>query len=232
MLNTVVTIVSAIAALFAALWAVYTFRFRPLYLRARLSVELELSAPLIHESANSNNSLTVRYGKGLRKTALKDPHIAQIRLSNVGRMAVRSSDFDQAAPVQLDVGVKIVGLLRVISSQEDMPDLTLSVTGNRLNIGPGLIPPHVAVRFILLVNGPCNVITPKNTLPGVDLIDEELVQRRESGIRPKAIIGYVATASLLFFVIKDPDGAAHLISNIGNFLSSIARGFSSFFTSL
>ena len=48
----------------------------------------------------------------------------------------------------------------------------------------------------------------------------------------KTILGYAAVAFILFFVIKDPTGAAHVINNIGNFLSSIARGFSAFFTSL
>jgi hypothetical protein len=48
----------------------------------------------------------------------------------------------------------------------------------------------------------------------------------------KTLLGYACIAFLLFFVIKDPAGAAHIINNIGNFLSSLARGFSAFFTSL
>jgi hypothetical protein len=51
-------------------------------------------------------------------------------------------------------------------------------------------------------------------------------------VKLKTILGYAAIAFILFFVIKDPTGAAHVINNIGNFLSSMARGFSAFFTSL
>jgi hypothetical protein len=51
-------------------------------------------------------------------------------------------------------------------------------------------------------------------------------------LKPKQIAGYAAIAFILFFVIKDPSGAAHIITNIGNFLSSVARGFSSFLDSL
>jgi hypothetical protein len=51
-------------------------------------------------------------------------------------------------------------------------------------------------------------------------------------VKLKTILGYAALAFILFFVIKDPTGAAHVINNIGNFLSSVARGFSAFFTSL
>ena len=48
----------------------------------------------------------------------------------------------------------------------------------------------------------------------------------------KTILGYAAVALVLFFVIKNPAGAAHIVNNIGNFLASAARGFSAFFTSL
>ena len=55
---------------------------------------------------------------------------------------------------------------------------------------------------------------------------------RRRALKPKQIAGYAAIAFILFFVIKDPSGAAHIITNIGNFLSSVARGFSSFLDSL
>ena len=51
-------------------------------------------------------------------------------------------------------------------------------------------------------------------------------------VKLKTILGYTAVAFILFFVIKDPTGAAHVVSNIGNFLASAARGVSAFFTSL
>ena len=48
----------------------------------------------------------------------------------------------------------------------------------------------------------------------------------------KQLLGYAVIAFLLFFVIKDPSGAAHIVNDIGNFLSSVARGFSEFLDSL
>ena len=48
----------------------------------------------------------------------------------------------------------------------------------------------------------------------------------------KTILGYAALAFILFFVIKDPTGAAHVVTNIGNFLASVARGIAAFFTAL
>lgn len=231
MLDAVTAIISAIMAIFAAGRAVYIFRVAPVFSRKRLAFRLELSAPLIHESANSDSSLTVKYGKRLGKRTLRDPHIAHIRLANTGRKEVQSSDFDQATPMQLDLGVKIIELLKVTNSLDDMPDLTLSVTEKRLNIGPSLIPRHAMVSFILLINGPCTVITPKNPLTGVELIQQRLDEKKP-GLTPRAILAWAALAFLLFFIIKDPDGVANLINNIGNFFSALARGISSFITNL
>ncbi len=51
-------------------------------------------------------------------------------------------------------------------------------------------------------------------------------------MKPKQLLGYAVTAFVLFFVIKDPVGASHIINNIGNFLQSVARGFSGFLNGL
>lgn len=127
MLDAITTIISAIIALFAAFWGVFIFWAPPIFTRKRMSYELELSTSLIHESAQTNSNLTVRYGKRYGKKLLQHPYIVRIRLSNTGRKDVRSGDFDQATPLQLDLGVKIVALLKVSCSPEDMPDATVSV---------------------------------------------------------------------------------------------------------
>ena len=51
-------------------------------------------------------------------------------------------------------------------------------------------------------------------------------------VKLKTILGWLAVAFLLFFVIKDPTGAAHLVNDIGNFLTAAAHGLADFFTSL
>jgi hypothetical protein len=48
----------------------------------------------------------------------------------------------------------------------------------------------------------------------------------------KTVIGWVALAFVIWWVIADPASAAHVVHNIGVFLSSAARGLSTFFTSL
>jgi len=133
--------------------------------------------------------------------------------------------------LQLDLGVKIVALLKVTCSQDDMPDPVFSVTERRLNVGPSLIPHHATIDFVLLVNGPCTVLEPKNPLIGVSL-KQGIAEEKKYGLNLKQLLGWLAVAFLIWWVIELPTAAAHVIHNIGTFLSSIATGISRFFASL
>jgi hypothetical protein len=46
----------------------------------------------------------------------------------------------------------------------------------------------------------------------------------------KTILGYLAVAFVLWWVIEAPSSAAHLVHNISTFLTTAAAGLSSFFT--
>jgi hypothetical protein len=46
----------------------------------------------------------------------------------------------------------------------------------------------------------------------------------------KTIAGWAVVAFLIWWVIEQPTGAAHVVHNLGDFLSSAAGGISRFFT--
>ena len=48
----------------------------------------------------------------------------------------------------------------------------------------------------------------------------------------KTVLGWVALAFVVWWVIAEPAAAAHVVHNIGVFLSSAAHGLSTFFTSI
>jgi hypothetical protein len=48
----------------------------------------------------------------------------------------------------------------------------------------------------------------------------------------KTIIGWLALALVIWWVIEAPTSAAHVVHNIGAFLSSAAHGITTFFASL
>jgi hypothetical protein len=46
----------------------------------------------------------------------------------------------------------------------------------------------------------------------------------------KTIAGWAVVAFLIWWVIEQPDGAAHVVHNIGTFLTTVASGISKFFS--
>ena len=48
----------------------------------------------------------------------------------------------------------------------------------------------------------------------------------------KTILGYAAVAFIIWWIIEEPTAAAHVVHNIGTFLTSAAHGISSFFASI
>jgi hypothetical protein len=51
-------------------------------------------------------------------------------------------------------------------------------------------------------------------------------------VTAKGVAGWLVLAFVLWWVIEDPSRAAHVVHNIGNFLSTAAHGLSQFFASL
>ena len=48
----------------------------------------------------------------------------------------------------------------------------------------------------------------------------------------KSILGWLALAFVVWWIIEQPSGAAHVVHNIGEFLTSVAHGLSNFFASV
>jgi hypothetical protein len=51
-------------------------------------------------------------------------------------------------------------------------------------------------------------------------------------VNVKTLAGYAVIAFVVWWVVKQPASAAHLVSNVGNFLSSAASGLSRFVSSI
>lgn len=48
----------------------------------------------------------------------------------------------------------------------------------------------------------------------------------------KTVLGWLVVAFVIWWIIEDPTGAAHVVNNIGAFLASAARGIATFFSSI
>jgi hypothetical protein len=48
----------------------------------------------------------------------------------------------------------------------------------------------------------------------------------------KTVLGWLAVAFIVWWIIVEPAAAAHVVHNIGTFLTTAAHGISTFFTSI
>jgi hypothetical protein len=51
-------------------------------------------------------------------------------------------------------------------------------------------------------------------------------------VKLKTILGWLAVAFIVWWVIEQPTGAAHIVHNIATFLTTVASGLSHFFSSV
>jgi hypothetical protein len=51
-------------------------------------------------------------------------------------------------------------------------------------------------------------------------------------VNAKSILGWVVLAFIVWWILVEPAAAAHVVHNIGAFLSSAAHGISTFITSI
>lgn len=48
----------------------------------------------------------------------------------------------------------------------------------------------------------------------------------------KSILGWLAIAFIVWWIIQQPSGAAHVVTNISHAITALAHGLSSFFASV
>jgi hypothetical protein len=62
--------------------------------------------------------------------------------------------------------------------------------------------------------------------------DGDVRASREAAVKLKTVLQWTAVAFVLWWIIQQPVSAAHLVNNIGNFLSTAATGFSHFISTI
>jgi hypothetical protein len=62
--------------------------------------------------------------------------------------------------------------------------------------------------------------------------DGALCASREAAVKLGPIIKWAIVAFVVWWIVKEPTNAAHLVHNIGTALSNAANGLSNFFTSI
>lgn len=134
-------------------------------------------------------------------------------LSPQGRLDIPGSAFDRSKPLCLDVGARIIEILKTTTLPADRAVPGLGIDGAALRIGPGLSanakPSHLwtltlfvsADTLSLLVDGP----SPRLTCPEPPLIDVN-VQRQEDASKPNRVISSVLAATAVAWALAAEAG--------------------------
>jgi hypothetical protein len=149
----------ALAVGIAAAWATYVVG----YPRQRLFYKLSLVAPLLTSPRGLPENLKLTY----EGEALARPHIIEVTLISRGRRDIPRSAFDADEPIRLDVGVRILEMLRVVSEPETMTAPNIHFDETVLNVGPNLIGKRQKITFTLLADGASPKLSWKSSLEGV-----------------------------------------------------------------
>ncbi len=132
-----------VAVVLAIIFGVKSLRPR----RPRLSVSALAPASLLTPDSKEVDDLRLRYGG----KDLSEPYIATFVLENRGNAHLDSSCFDQGRPIRLDLGVKILAVLKV-SLQPGQPDSFVHERKKTaILLGPDVLKPGQQLVVQLLV---------------------------------------------------------------------------------
>jgi hypothetical protein len=134
------------------------------------------------------------------------PYIVHLRMFNVSRLDIRSSDFDDARPFVIDLGVPV---LQLLATSENIDHELLSASGNEVVLEPMLIRSRNLVGVDLLTDGSPRLCV-NSSLADVQ------VRRRDpiSGASDLLLSRIVPLGVALFafyYLINDPVRAAYVL---------------------
>ncbi|MGW1062869.1 hypothetical protein [Micromonospora rubida] len=195
-----VSLVAAIAGVAIALLALIPAALSTFYARRqaqpqrkKLAVSILTPAPLLNREAMPGAEMEVV----IEGKPVKDPHIFVATIENVGRLGIKSEDFDRQRPITFTLGVPIVSILEVSTTPQVSAVPNVQQDGWNINVGPDLIPAGQSIIIQALTSGEPNTELPEHHL--ADTIVERApestpVQRAARYLEP--LVGLASTLAL------------------------------------
>jgi hypothetical protein len=190
-------VVVALLAAVSTAWVAYSAGFP----KRQLLYAMPVVASMLNAPEGVRNNLELRH----RGVLLTEPYVLEILLFSRGRKDIPSSAFDRDEPVRLDVGVRIVEVLKISSDQKSLAPPRVNVDGTSLSVGPDLIGKRQKIAFTLLTDGGQPVLTCQSSLVDVSVRQRNPDASRWSDIpvwarRPAVVVWWViaVAGSLLF----------------------------------
>jgi hypothetical protein len=144
-----------------ALWVTYRVAFP----RNRILYGIPSVTSLVDTSAIAGGTLEILY----QGQTLSDPKLIEVWLVNSGQKDIPSADFDNGAPIELELSTPILGVLDVLSGASTTPVPPMTVSGSRILVGPALLRKNHRLRYRILIDGPDPTLTCKCSITDIDI---------------------------------------------------------------
>ena len=147
--STILPIAGVLATLLAGLggaWAIYAVGVP----RRKLLYGLRAVAQILPGNASDSSGKLELLHDG---TAVAQPRVLSVQLTGRGSRDVPSTCFDNGAPIQIDVGARILAILHVGSEPASFIAPKVAFDETKLEIGPSLIGKNQKITFTLLTDG-------------------------------------------------------------------------------
>jgi hypothetical protein len=222
---------SVVIGILMACGAVFGYISKRLRARKIISYELLVSVPFLRNlpEIKSAGLSVIHHGE-----KLANPHLLQVRLTSKSQRDIPTSAFDQRRPLCIDVGAPIVALLEARYNPDQAPLPKVTTAGTTLQIQPCKIRHRQDMTFSVLADGPsAHLKCASNPILNYDLKPGKTYQTRPSrNMHIRSILGWASVIFLVFYLVADPTGAAHAMTNLGNALRGVGESLATFFTSL
>lgn len=198
--GTLWTATGAIVALLVGL-AIAVVTYIVAFPKRRLLYEMTVATPLLTAPAGIRDDIELRH----RGVPLTEPQLLEIQLISRGRKDIPSHSYDNGDPIILDVGVRIVEVLKTCSQPVSARPPRVSRNETSLSIGPSLISKRQEIVFTLLVDGSNPHLKCQSSL-----VDVEVRQLQTEDLRP--VIATLPMVGLAVGVVAGALGATWLVT--------------------
>ncbi|MFI1304052.1 hypothetical protein [Streptomyces sioyaensis] len=170
---------TAVIALLALSWGVYTWRFKDP--KRQFLYGMSNPTPLLSAPEGVRQDLELRH----RGEVLTDPHVLQVTLINRGRKDIPSTDFDGGRSIRCDLGVRIIAHLSSTCVPESLKAPKLAIKATVIEAAPTLIRSRQSITYALLVDGAKPIL--ECDIPIINVHPREIDSEYTQGIATEAL---------------------------------------------
>jgi hypothetical protein len=134
--------------------------------RRRLIYGTPIIASLLTSASSSRGDLELRH----RGTAVTEPYVVDVEIISRSRRDITREDYDNQEPIRLDIGTRILELLKATSEPRSLYPPTATVDGSAINIGPSLIGKRQKITYTILVDGRPPGVNLKHSVNGLQVL--------------------------------------------------------------